>query len=129
MEKPRAPGRCPVCGEEFTITRLHCDTCDTGMDGSFRTCRFCRLTPEQLEFLEAFLSSRGVIKEVEKALGVSYPTVKGRLEDLLAALGYRPLVDRDDARIERGPERQRVLDALEEGSMTVADALKQLKKV
>lgn len=129
MEKPRAPGRCPVCDKEFTVRRLQCESCGTGLDGSFRTCRFCGLRGEQLEFLEAFLACRGVIKEVEKALGVSYPTVKGRLEDLLLALGLRSQVERDETQVERGRERQRVLEALDKGVIGVGEALKELKKV
>jgi hypothetical protein len=129
MEMPKSPGRCPVCGKEFTIKRLECEACGTGMDGSFRACRFCQLSGDQMAFLEVFLASRGVIKEAEKALGVSYPTVKGRLEYLLAALGLRGQADQDEDAGERGRERQKAIDALDQGLISVSDALKILKKV
>ncbi|MCL2740933.1 MAG: DUF2089 domain-containing protein, partial [Oscillospiraceae bacterium] len=93
----RAIGICPACGERTAVTRIACDGCDTVIEGRFSLCEFCGLSLAQKEFLLAFLRSRGSIKDVEKSLGVSYPTVKNRLEDLLAALG---LADRGgDARV------------------------------
>lgn len=78
---------CPVCQGELTITRLHCRTCGTALEGEFGVGRFGRLEREQLTFLESFLRSRGNLKEMERELGISYPTVRGRLESLLRAIG------------------------------------------
>ena len=78
---------CPVCQGELTVTRLHCRTCGTALEGEFGVGRFGRLEREQLTFLESFLRSRGNLKEMERELGISYPTVRGRLEVLLKALG------------------------------------------
>src|SRR5439155_11602064 len=78
---------CPVCQGELTITRLQCRSCGTGLEGEFGVGRFGRLGREQLAFLESFLRSRGNLKEMERELGISYPTIRGRLEVLLKALG------------------------------------------
>jgi hypothetical protein len=78
---------CPVCQSELTITRLHCRSCGTALEGEFGVGRFGRLEREQLAFLESFLRSRGNLKEMERELGISYPTVRGRLESLLRAIG------------------------------------------
>jgi hypothetical protein len=78
---------CPVCSEELTITRLHCRACGTALEGEFGVGRFGRLSREQLALLESFLRSRGNLKEIERELGISYPTVRGRIEALVRALG------------------------------------------
>jgi len=77
---------CPVCQGELTVTRLHCRSCGTALEGEFGVGRFGRLEREQLAFLESFLRSRGNLKELERELGISYPTVRSRLEGLLRAL-------------------------------------------
>ena len=78
---------CPVCSDELTITRLHCRTCGTALEGEFGVGRFGRLDRDQLSLLESFLRSRGNLKEMERELGISYPTVRGRVEALVRALG------------------------------------------
>ncbi|MDQ6683083.1 MAG: DUF2089 domain-containing protein [Chloroflexota bacterium] len=78
---------CPVCEAELAITRLHCRTCGTALEGEFSVGRFGRLGREQLSLLESFLRSRGNLKEMERELGISYPTVRGRVDALVRALG------------------------------------------
>jgi hypothetical protein len=78
---------CPVCSDELTITRLHCRTCGTALEGEFGVGRFGRLSRDQLALLESFLRSRGNLKEMERELGISYPTVRGRIDALVRALG------------------------------------------
>ena len=77
---------CPVCSGELTITRLHCRSCGTALEGEFGVGRFGRLDREQMRLLESFLRSRGNLKEMERELGISYPTVRGRVEGLVRAL-------------------------------------------
>jgi len=72
------------------IKELECPTCQVTVSGSFETCPFCILTGEQLKLIKIFLKSRGNIKEVERELGISYPTVRGRLDDIVRALGFTP---------------------------------------
>ena len=79
---------CPVCANELTITRLHCRSCGTALEGEFGVGRFGRLDREQMGLLESFLRSRGNLKEMERELGISYPTVRGRVDALVRALGF-----------------------------------------
>jgi hypothetical protein len=78
---------CPVCSGELTVTRLHCSSCGTALEGEFGVGRFARLDREQLSLLESFLRSRGNLREMERELGISYPTVRNRVEGLVRALG------------------------------------------
>jgi hypothetical protein len=115
-------GQCPVCGEALEVTRLQCPSCRTAVEGRFTLDRFARLNPEQLGFLEAFLRARGVIKDVEEALGISYPTVRGRLDELLRTLDLG-----DDRERERERERRRIILAdLSDGKISSEDAMTML---
>lgn len=78
---------CPVCANELTITRLQCRGCGTSLEGEFGVGRFGRLAQEQLTLLESFLRSRGNLREMERDLGISYPTIRGRLDALVRVLG------------------------------------------
>lgn len=78
---------CPVCEGELRVTRLHCATCGTALEGQFSVGRFSRLSREQLALLESFLRARGNLRELERELGISYPTIRNRLEALLRSLG------------------------------------------
>ncbi len=78
---------CPVCTGELTIARLHCRSCGTALEGEFGVGRFGRLEREQMSLLESFLRSRGNLKEMERELGISYPTVRGRVDALIRSLG------------------------------------------
>ena len=88
---------CPVCTDELTITRLHCRSCGTALEGEFGVGRFGRLDREQLGLLESFLRSRGNLKEMERELGISYPTVRGRVDALVRTLGLADGSAADDA--------------------------------
>jgi len=81
---------CPVCSSELSVTRLHCDSCGTTLEGEFSVGRFGRLNREQLLLLESFLRSRGNLRDMERELGISYPTVRSRVEALVRALGFGP---------------------------------------
>ena len=88
---------CPVCSGELAVTRLHCRSCGTTLEGEFSVGRFGRLTREQLTLLESFLRSRGNLRDMERELGISYPTVRSRVEALVRALGFGPRADADEA--------------------------------
>jgi len=83
----RAPRDCPVCSERLRVTRLGCDACGTGLSGDFEQCEFCALDAGDRDVLRVFLASRGNIKELERHLGVSYPTARARFDDLIRKLG------------------------------------------
>jgi len=78
---------CPVCAGELTIARLHCRNCGTALEGEFGVGRFGRLDRDQMSLLESFLRSHGNLKEMERELGISYPTVRGRVDALITFLG------------------------------------------
>jgi hypothetical protein len=85
---------CPVCTSELAVTRLRCGECGTTIEGEFSVGRFGRLSREQTQVLESFLRSRGNLRDMERELGISYPTVRARVESLVRALGFGP---RDDS--------------------------------
>ncbi len=88
---------CPVCAHELAVTRLRCGECGTTIEGEFGVGRFGRLTREQTQVLESFLRSRGNLRDMERELGISYPTVRGRVEALVRALGFGPRDEGDAA--------------------------------
>ena len=81
---------CPICAGELAVTRLHCRQCGTALEGDFTVGRFSRLSREQTALLESFLRSRGNLREMERELGISYPTVRARVEALVRTLGFGP---------------------------------------
>jgi hypothetical protein len=116
-------GRCPVCNDILEVTRLHCRHCDTSIEGHFSLGRFYQLTPEQLAFAETFIRCEGRINKVEEELGISYPTVRNRLNELIRALGY-------EVREETGlstEQRKAILEQLASGQITSEEAIKLLK--
>ena len=88
---------CPVCSNELAVTRLHCGSCGTTLEGDFSVGRFGRLSRDQLALLESFLRSRGNLRDMERELGISYPTVRSRVEQLVRSLGFGPRGDDDAA--------------------------------
>ncbi len=117
------PGKCPVCGEDLTVTRLHCRSCDSVLEGQFGLGRFNQLSAEQLHFVETFVRCEGKLNKVQEELGMSYPTVRSRLLDVIRALGYEV---RDEPGI--SPEqRRRILDDLAQGSISSDEAVRLLQ--
>lgn len=124
-------GNCPVCHSSLEITEIQCPSCHTTISGHFDLCKFCKLPPEQRAFAEVFIKNRGNIKEVEKELGISYPTVRGRLEGLIRALGYDASADEDESRLEavRTSQRKDILDKLAQGTVSAQEAARLLKNL
>ena len=83
----RPPATCPVCSQSLITLRLGCPECGTEVSGHFDTCRYCRLDTADLAILEVFLRSRGNVRDVQAHLGVSYPTARARLGEVLDRLG------------------------------------------
>jgi len=120
--------RCPSCEQPLDVTELTCRSCDLRLQGHFeRGCRFCALDPEQRKLLDVFLASRGVIRDMEKALGLSYPTVRARVDALLTALGYAPTKVEAEAQEALADRRHDILSRLEAGEITVEEAIKTLR--
>ena len=138
----RAPHKCCICGEKLTVTRLSCEHCGTAMEGRFTGCRFCALSPEEELFLLTFIKNRGSIKDVERELGISYPTVRAALDNLIASLGLTgaespaeetPKEDTDRSRRKSDPDtaraRKDILKMLSEHRITADEAAKKLKEL
>lgn len=120
-------GACPVCGEALTITRLHCRACDTSIEGQFYAGRLSQLSARQLEFVETFLLCEGKIKAVEERLGISYPTVRSRLREVIMAMGYEMQADDEAEPPLSESDRKRVLDDLAAGRLSSEEAIAMLK--
>jgi hypothetical protein len=112
---------CPVCSSKLKATRLKCSACGTIVESEFELSKFEMLNKDQLSFVEVFLKNRGIIKDVEKELGISYPTVRGKLDDVIRALGYT-VVEQSAQNINQ------VIDELEKGSINVEEAIKKIKQ-
>ncbi|OLD23373.1 MAG: hypothetical protein AUG06_06200 [Actinobacteria bacterium 13_1_20CM_2_65_11] len=117
----RPPLNCPVCNERLTLTRLTCPACDTELAGGFATCEFCALTNEDREVLRVFLASRGNMKDLERHLGVSYPTARARFDALLTKIGIdRPAGAPAQTRVE-------LMEQVARGEIDIEEALKRLE--
>jgi len=117
---------CPVCSQELAVTRLHCRSCGTSLEGDFSVGRFGRLNREQTALLESFLRSRGNLREMERELGISYPTVRGRVEALVRALGFGPRADADEddapTQAVATPTRDAILERLARHEISAEEA-------
>lgn len=113
-----APRHCPGCSGPLAVTRLHCDACDLSVAGHFAWPQLLRLSPEELRFAEDFLRASGSLKAVARQHGVSYPTVRQRLDALIAKL-------EPDDEIELA--KHRILDQIAAGRLSAADAARMLE--
>lgn len=146
--------KCPVCGGDLMVTHLHCPACDTSIEGAFDPgvsgnrfqeafspeqlkplLPFSRLSAEQLQFVLTFVRCEGRFNRMEDEMGLSYPTLRNRLNDIIRAMGFEPA--RDEARVEAparpevtvpGPaERQSILDMLSRGEIDLEEAKRRLR--
>ena len=116
---------CPVCAGELAVTRLRCGSCGTTLEGEFSVGRFARLSREQTALLESFLRSRGNLRDIERELGISYPTVRARVEALVRALGFGPRADDDatpDDTTTEPATREAILERLARHEISAEDA-------
>ena len=120
----QVPTECPVCHSDMMVTRLVCRNCGSALEGSFTLGRLFQLTPEQLHFVEVFLRCEGKISRVQEDLGISYPTVRSRLDEVIRALGYEvgDEQETDEAR------RQEILARLARKEITSEEAFKLLEE-
>jgi hypothetical protein len=121
MAVPRVPA-CPVCGGHLEVVRLSCPACDIRVEGRFASSPFTALSAEQVDFVRVFLAARGNIKLVERQLGISYPTVRSRLQAVQQAMGLKDLSSAEEAR----PNTVDVLNKLAAGELSVDEAIDSL---
>lgn len=119
--KKEVLGNCPVCQSKLKVVKLHCDHCKTSIEGSFELDKFSYLSKEEKLFIEIFIKNRGNIKEIEKDLGISYPTVRRNLDQVISALGYSVKPSEEEV------SKKEILEKLSKGEITSDEALKKLK--
>jgi hypothetical protein len=125
----KLPTNCPVCQGPVEITEVSCRICDLQISGHFESGRFARLSQEHMVFLETFLRCRGVIRDMEAALGISYPTVRSRLDALLVALD----LDGPAAPVAPAPavdaaaRRKDILKAISDGRIDPDEGLREMQ--
>ena len=125
MSRPNkhpAPTLCPVCSSPTFVERVRCEACGTAVEGRFSIDGLEGLSREQLAFVKVFISCRGKIKDVEQALGISYPTVVSRLDDVAEALASGSASTAD-----RSSRRKQVLDDLAAGTIDAQEAARRLR--
>lgn len=119
VENMNELSNCPYCGGDFVIKEVECQGCKTLIKSNFKINRFHMFKKEDLYFIEVFLKNEGNIKLMEKDLGISYPTVKSRLKNIIKTLGYKAKDDDPEKRL-------KILNALSDGEINVKEALKNL---
>ena len=107
-------------GHPILVERVRLQDSDITVEGAFELPRLAQLSAEDQVFVAAFVRSHGSIKEMEQVFGVSYPTVKARLNRIAEALQF--------VEIDPAPSRSELLDRLSRGEITAADAIAQLEK-
>lgn len=117
-------GKCPVCGDTLTVVRLHCRNCDSALDGQFSLGRFYQLSPQQLGFVETFIRCEGKLTRLQDELGMSYPTARARLTEVIHALGYEV---REEPEPVSSEGRKRILEQLAAGKLSSEEAVELLK--
>ena len=113
--------RCPVCNGKLHVVKLKCNDCNTIIENSFTLNKFDYLDKEQLSFLEVFVKCRGNIKDVEKEMGISYPTVRAKLDEVIISLGY-------SSNKKTGVSKDEILDMLDKGEITSEQAVNMLNE-
>lgn len=138
--------KCPVCGGDLMVTRLHCPACETTIEGSFEPggsrlqeafspeqlkplLPFSNLSAEQLQFVLTFVRCEGRFNRMEEEMGLSYPTLRNRLNDIIRAMGFEPTRD-ETPQVPPPPspaERQQILDLLSQGDIDLEEAKRRLR--
>lgn len=121
------PTKCPLCGGEVTVTRIHCRDCDTTMEGRFDGGPFSQLSREQLEFVDTFIRCEGKFTRMQEEMNLSYPTIRNRLHEVMRALGYEPGgVDEPVGLTEQ--DRKSILEDLDKGRISAEKAMMLLQE-
>ena len=124
------PRQCPITGGEIIVTRIYCPEADLTIEGRFAVERppFAQLSSEQLRFVEVFVRNEGKLNRMEDELGLSYPTIRSRLHEIIRALGYEPGKDEPVAvPAPVAPDRAVILADLDAGRISFDDAMQRLQ--
>lgn len=124
----QTPVQCPVCHDDLLVTRLVCRNCGTALEGRFAMGPLAQLSADQWHFVETFLRNEGKLNRVQEELGLSYPTVRSRLDDVIRALGYDVREQAPATAGVAGDDRQRVLEQLARHEISSEEALALLQE-
>lgn len=122
-----APSACPVCSGELVVTSLRCRECDTSLQGRFASAPFSQLSEDQLAFVELFVRNEGKLTRMEADLGLSYPTIRNRLLEIIRSLGYEPGEDEFAGLSEE--QRKQIVDDLERGAISYDEAMQRIQNL
>ena len=115
------PTLCPSCSTPLQLTRLSCPSCDAQLEGDFTLPALLRLPPDDLAFVTEFVRASGSLKEMAKLRKQSYPTIRNRLNDIIARL--------ESDGVTKDQQRNAILDAIAKGELSVAEAARKLKEI
>lgn len=118
----KAIGKCPVCEGRLQVSRLSCKKCNIDITGDFELSKFSYLNKDELDFVETFLKCQGNLKDVQNILGISYPTAKKHLDNVLDKLGYN-----FSAKEVVKSNNLDILTQIENGEITAKEALEIIK--
>lgn len=121
------PTKCPLCGGEVTVTRIHCRDCDTTLEGRFDGGPFSQLSREQLEFVDVFIRCEGKFTRMQEEMNLSYPTIRNRLHEVMRALGYEPGGGDEPVGLTE-QDRKSILDDLDKGRISAERAMMLLQE-
>lgn len=120
------PQKCPSCSSPLKVTQLTCVSCGTGVVGSFELSPFLRLSDQSLHFLEVFVRNRGNVKDMERETGESYWTIRRRLDEVIAEMGFDAS---QPSPADLASQRQEILQRLSQGEINVDEAKKLLTQL
>ena len=122
------PQRCPLTGGEIIVTRFYSPTADISYEGRFAAPQppFAQLTADQLRFVEIFVRNEGKLNRMEEELGISYPTIRSRLHEVIRSLGYEPGRDESPVGLNEA-DRRRILEDLDSGKIAADEAMRLLQ--
>ena len=120
-------GQCPVCSSELIVARLYCPNCATAIEGRFGLGRLAQLSEAQLDFVETFIRCEGKLTRVQDELGISYPTVRSRLEEVIRSLGYEVAPGEEESKVVSEEERRAILKDLADGKLSSEEAMRLLQ--
>ena len=126
MNRRKILESCPTCSFDLSVTELSCGNCGTVIHGHYDPCPFCQLSPKNLAFMMEFVKNRGNVKEMERELGVSYWTIRSRLDEVITQFGFENSYSSDS---EQAYTRRGILEKLDQGEITVAEAAELLSKL
>lgn len=132
--------QCPACGGQLIITECRCNNCQLQMRGEFQLGQQSNLSDDEMAFIRVFLSARGNLSEVERILGISYPTIRNKLDEINsvlnrtnenAELSQKNLNSAPDTNSQTPVEESRIdiLQKVADGKLSPTEAVQKLHEL